>query len=97
MRKKMDTEQLLDKLTQAVSFKYKEDKTAPSVIVSKLKTGYYCSVVRYNGSFAKEKQLICSARGESLPKTLTDLASTFISVTDRPKDPIQELASLIGV
>lgn len=92
----MDTDQLLDKLTNAVTFKYKEDKTAPGVTVSKLKKGYYCSVVRYNQAFAKGKQVVCTARGDNLPGTLLTLAQTFVSMNATPKDPVQLLSDDLG-
>ena len=87
----MNTEELLDKLTNAVNFKFKEDKTAPGVTVSKLKKGYYCSVVRYDGAFAKGKQVVCHARGDGLTGTLLSLAQKFVATNTAPKDPVQEL------
>lgn len=92
----MDTDQLLDKLTNAVTFKYKDDKTAPGVTVSKLKKGYYCSVVRYNQAFAKGKQVVCTSRGEKLSDTLLTLAQTFVSLNAAPKDPLQSLSDDLG-
>lgn len=89
------TDTLMDKLTKAVSFKFREDKTAPGIVVSALKKGYYCSVVRYSQAFAKGKQVVCNARGEDLRGTLKDLATKFVSLTDRPKDPVQELGDLV--
>lgn len=93
----MNTDQLLDKLTEAVSFKYKEDQTSPSVLVSRLKTGYYCSVVRYGGAFARDKQVICSARGTTLQTTLKTLASDFVKSAGQVRDPIQELGALVNL
>jgi hypothetical protein len=87
---------LMDKLIKAVSYKYREDKTAPGIVVSALKRGYYCSVVRYNQAFAKGKQVVCSARGTELPATLKELATKFLALTNQPKDPVQELGDLVG-
>lgn len=93
----MSTELLMDKLTNAVSFKFKEDKTAPGVTVSRLKKGYYCSVVRYSGAFAKGKQVVCHARGDDLHTAIKTLAITFVALTAQPRDPVQELGVLLHV
>lgn len=86
----------MEKLTKAVSFYYKNDQTSPSIIISSLKKGFYCSVVRYNEPFAKGKQVICNAKGESLSVALKELANKFLSVASVvPKDPIQELSGVI--
>jgi len=90
-----NTDQLIEKLTSAVSYKFREDKTAPSVVVSQLKKGYYCSVVRYNGAFAKDKKVVCNARGADLPGTLKELANKFLVVAAEPKNPVQELGELV--
>lgn len=87
----MSTDQLMDKLTSAVSFKFKEDKTAPGVTVSKLKTGYYCSVVRYTDAFGKGKKVVCKAKGDSLPVALATLAQSFVALSAQPKNPVDEL------
>lgn len=90
-----NTDQLIEKLTSAVSYKFREDKTAPSVVVSQLKKGYYCSVVRYGGAFAKDKKVVCNARGADLPGTLKELANKFLVVAAEPKNPVQELGELV--
>jgi hypothetical protein len=91
----MNTEQLMDKLTKAVSFKYATDKTAPGVTVASLKKGYYCSVVRYDGAFARGKVVVCSAKGETLPLALKELANKFVGISAQPKNPMQELGDLV--
>jgi len=92
----MTTEQLMDKLTQAASYQYRDDKTSPSVVISALKKGYYCSVVRYSQAFAKGKQVVCNARGDSLPVALKELANKFLVINNAPRDPVQELGDLLG-
>jgi len=91
----MNTEKLMDKLTDAVAYKFRDDKTAPGVTVSRLKKGYYCSVVRYSGAFAKGKQVVCHARGDDLSGALTNLAKTFVTISAQPKDPVQELQDVL--
>jgi hypothetical protein len=92
----MNTEQLMDKLTNAVSFKFKEDKTAPGVTVAKLKKGYYCSVVRYSGAFAKDKEVVCNARGDDMASALKNLATVFVAMSQQKKDPVDELNDLVA-
>lgn len=87
----MNTEVLIDKLTKAVSHRYRDDKTAPGLTVSALKKGYYCSVVRYEGPFARNKVVVCKAKGDSLSATLKDLTTQFLNDQTGPVDPIQEL------
>jgi hypothetical protein len=91
----MDTQALMDKLTKAIAFKYKEDKTAPGLTVSSLKKGYYCSVVRYSGAFAKGKTVVCSARGTTLDEALQGVAKQFCTLARVQPDPIQELDLLV--
>jgi hypothetical protein len=90
-----DTSELLDKLTKAVSFKYKGDKTAPGITISSLKNGqYYCSIVRYSGAFAKGKEVVCSAKGSDLFIAIRDAAQSFLSKATITRDPLQELNSI---
>jgi hypothetical protein len=93
----MTTEQLMDKLTKAITFQYKTDATAPGVTVSSLKTGeYYCSVVRWAGVAKNAKKtVVCKARGTSLDSTLKDLAQQFLNLNQAPRDPVQELGELV--
>jgi hypothetical protein len=91
----MTTDQLIDKLTQAVTYKFRDDKTSPGVVVSALKKGYYCSVVRYGGAFAKDKKVVCNSRGTTLQEALKDLATKFVALAVEPKNPVQELDDLV--
>jgi hypothetical protein len=91
----MDTQNLIDKLTNAISFQFKEDKTAPGLTISKLKTGYYCSVIRYNQPFGKGKIVFCKAKSATLPEALTAVSKEFLSKSDQPKNPVQELGDLV--
>lgn len=87
----MNTEVLLDKLAKAVSFKFKDDKTAPGVTISVLKKGYYCSVVRYSGAFAKGKEVICSAKANTMATAIEETAKLFLTKVLPVRDPLQEL------
>lgn len=90
----MDTDTLIDKLTEAATFRFKEDKTCPGVTISKIKNnkGYYCSIVRYDGAFAKGKEVICKVRAQKLSEALLSLAQKFVSLSVTPKDPVQQLS-----
>lgn len=91
----MNTQVLLDTLIKAVSFKFKEDKTSPGVTISRLKHGYYASVVRYESAFAKGKSVVCSAKADTLDGALQSLAVTFLSSAKVQPDPLQELDTLV--
>lgn len=87
----MDTRTLIDKLTVAISYYYREDKTSPGLTISKLKTGYYCSIVKYGGTYGNSKEVICKATADRLHLALQDVALQFLNIAYQPKDPIQEL------
>jgi len=89
------TEVLIDKLTKAISHKYREDKTAPGLTVAALKKGFYCSVVRYDGAFGNGKVVVCKAKADTLDSALKSVASQFLTIAAQPKDPVQELDELV--
>lgn len=92
----MDTQALIDKLTKAISFQFKEDKTAPGLTISALKSGYYCSVVRYNQAFGKGKIVVCKAKSDTLPTALKTIAMEFLAVSQKKiKDPIDDLGDFV--
>lgn len=95
----MTTEQLMDKLTRAITFQYKADATAPGVTVSSLKNGeYYCSIVRWagTGKIAK-KTVVCKARSLTLEGGLTMLAQEFMGLSQKVKTPLDELNDLVQI
>jgi hypothetical protein len=87
----MNIEILIDKLTKAISYRYRDDKTAPGLTVSALKKGYYCSVVRYQGAFAKDKVVVCKAKADLLSAALNDLTLQFLGTPDLVADPVEDL------
>lgn len=95
-----NTQDLIDKLTNAISFKFKEDGTRPNLTISRLRHGYYCSVVRFpkGATGAKSKVVVCKAESDNLDAALKNIAECFLVIADpnymiKP-DPIQQLASL---
>lgn len=91
----MDTQALIDKLTKAISFQFKEDKTAPGLTISALKIGYYCSIVRYSQAFGKGKIVVCKAKSDTLPAALKIVASEFLTCQKKTRDPVDELGDLV--
>lgn len=93
----MSTQQLIDKLTKAITYQYKADATAPGLTVSSLKNGeYYCSIVRWTGTGkTAKKSVVCKARNSSLDNTLKELAQQFLSLNQRIKTPVDELGDLV--
>lgn len=87
------TQQLIDTLTNAISFKFKDDGTRPGLTISKLRKGYYCSVVRYPVA-KKGKVVVCKAEAATLDEALKGVTVAFLVVADHKPDPIQQLAEL---
>lgn len=92
---KMKEQELIEKITKAVSFKYREDPTAPNVTISFLNNGYYCSIVRYTGAFSSGKKVLCKAQNASLEVALKDIANQFLLIAARSQNPLQELSELV--
>jgi hypothetical protein len=93
----MITEQLIDKITKAITFQYKTDATTPGLTVSSLKNSeYYCSIVRWSGvGKAAKKTIVCKARALSLDGALKDLAQQFLNVSQPTKTPLDELNDMV--
>ena len=86
-------EVLLEKLTAAVSFVYRQDQTSPGVLVSKLNNDFYGSILRYEGPFGNSKKVVCSVRAQTLPSTVQELAKKFLTTINF--NPINELSNLM--
>lgn len=91
-----DVTQLIDKLTNAVSFKFKDDATSPNVTISKLRHGYYCSVVRYtkSGVNNQKKVVVCKAEASNLEDAVKGVVGAFLKVAQPQPDPLTELDKL---
>lgn len=94
MNTNVDVIQLIDKLTSAVSFKFKDDGTSPNLTVSKLKHGYYCSVVRYPNGSGNKKVIVCKAEASSLEDAVKGVVGAFLQIAQPQPDPLQELKTL---
>lgn len=87
----MSNDELLELLTQAVSFKYPTDAVRPGVIVSSLRNGqFYVAVHRY-GSTVKNKEIVhkatCANLGEALKKVSTQVVGK--QSQDNPVDKLR--------
>ena len=91
----MNTQILIEKLTEAISYKYREDKTSPGITISLLKSGYYCSIIRYGGTFGNSKEVVCKTTADTLSSALQNIANQFLRLPVSPPDPIQELRELV--
>ena len=92
-----DTQELIDKLTVAISYKFKEDGTSPNLTISKLRHGYYCSVVRYpkGSTLPKGKEIVCKAEASTLEAAVKGVAKAFLDVAKPAQDPMQDLSNMV--
>lgn len=83
-------QELFVKLTNAVSYKY-PGPCSPSVLVSALpnKT-YYVSILKY-GKNHKDKAVLHKAYDKDLCRAVEAVTQQFLSATDAPKNPLDEL------
>lgn len=88
---------LLDKLTKAIAYTFKDDKTAPGVTVASLPKGqYYCSVVRYDSAFGKDKRVVCSVTAPTLSAALKAITDEFLNTpVPQLKNPVDELKEAV--
>lgn len=93
----MSTEVLIEKLTKAVAFAHKNDKTAPGLTISILKKGYYCSIVRYDEAFGKGKVVLCKATASTLEEALTTVAKNFLATSKPVTNPVDDLSDFLVV
>lgn len=90
------TANLLDKLTQAVSFKY-PGKVAPGVLISHLPNKqYYVSILQY-GSNHMDKKVMHSAKHESLEHALKTVTQEFLRKNRPQTNPVEELVKVANV
>lgn len=95
-----NVQEVIDKLTNAISYKFKDDGTSPGLTISRLKQGnYYCSVVRYPSGGAaskKNKVVVCKAEASTLEDAVKSVAVAFLVHADYKPNPIEALAELAG-
>jgi hypothetical protein len=87
---------LLDLVAKALTYKYNDDPTAPSVIVSQLKNGdWYSSAVRYLKPFGGERKVVFKAQGDTSTEALRNLAQQ-ITQDGKQINPIDQLRSVVS-
>lgn len=92
----MDTSILINKLIKAITYKYRDDRIVPGLIISYLATdNYYCSIVRYSGLMASNKEIVCKSTRDNLFDALKDIANDFSHIAFEEQNPIQELCSFM--
>ncbi len=94
----LSTEQLLEQLSKAVSYAYREDGTCPSVLISSLRDKeFYVSIVRYGAQFANNKSVICNTQDVSLREALLKLTTLFLNKVVVKKNPIDSLRDNLAI
>ena len=92
-------ENMIDKLSAAVSFYFKSDSTSPGIVVSTLKNKQvYASIVRYGSKFEKGKQVVCNVKAPTVNEAVTLLSKRFVEYTseiDTPTNPLESLKKAI--
>ncbi len=72
-------ENMLNKLSAAVSFYFKDDAIRPGVVISTLRNNsVYASVVRYNNAWVKGKKVVCNVTAPSLDGAISLLSKRFV-------------------
>ena len=92
-----ESDMLIEKLIEAVAYKFPQDGMRPGLTISKLRHGYYCSVVRYpTGGIPKKKLVVAKAQANTLEEAIKGVVGDFLAVVDEKKTPVQELSELIA-
>ena len=89
----MDT-QIIEKITQAITYVFKSDGTLPGLTTAWLphNKSFYVSIVRWvNG----DKVVVCSSQDPDLNQAFYQLAGKFLALHPPVKTPVEELAALM--
>jgi hypothetical protein len=93
--KKLNVEELITLISDAIQFRFSEDPTSPGLLVSRLrKGGIYASVLRYEKAFGQGKKVAYKARGTDLLAVLQELAQKVAE--DGSDNPLQTLRKRLG-
>ena len=88
----MEIDQLLVKLSKAVSYAFRKDGTCPGVLVSTLKDGdIYVSIVRYGSQFPSGKKIVCKFQASNLKTALLEVSNEFVNEIKLDNNPIDDL------
>lgn len=88
----MSVSGMINLITDAIQYKFADDKSAPGLTISKLKNGdVYVSVVRFGSYFGKDKMVEYKARSTNLMTSLMDVACQIIEDQEET-NPIAQLS-----
>lgn len=90
----MTNDELLDLLTQAVSFKYPTDAVRPGVIVSSLRNGSYYVAVHRFGNTVKNKEIVHKATCISLSEALKKVSVQVVG--KQGTNPVDKLRDALA-
>lgn len=89
-------DQIITKITKAITHVFKSDGTAPGLTIAWLShnQSFYVSVVRW---IEGEKTVVYSAQNTELKTALYELAGKFLTEYPPVKSPVEELAEMVIV
>jgi hypothetical protein len=87
--------QIIAKITKAITHAFKSDGTAPGLTVAWLthNQSFYVSVIRW---IEGEKTVVCSAQHADLKTALFEVAGKFLAAHPPVKSPVEELAEMVS-
>ncbi len=91
----MTVQELLEKLTQAISYEFEDDYIKPGITISFVLNEYYTSIVRWRDH--SNRSVVHSAKNADLLIALQSLSWLFIENYKPKMDPVQDLQNLLNV
>lgn len=89
------TDDYLNLITKSLTYLYNDDKTCPGITISSLRNGdFYISLSRYDGAFARSRQIIFKDRSNNLENLLKKTAE-FIVSQEKNDNPISQLQKIL--
>lgn len=92
-------ENLLNKLSGAVSHYFKDDAIRPGVVISTLRdNSVYASIVRYNNAWSRGKKVVCNVKSPTLDGAVALLSKRFVEYIAEEQtttDPVEILKKAI--
>jgi len=82
---------LIKSLSKSLTEKYGKEPSAPSLLISWLGSSWYVSLVKYNGSYGTQKQVLISIEDYDLTKSLKLLANNWINAQTSELDKLKKL------
>ncbi len=93
------SQDMLSKLSAAISFYFKEDAICPGVVISTLRNKQvYASIVRYNNNWEARKKVIYNVQAPTVEEAVCLLSKRFVEFTaeqNNSTDPLEILKKSI--